>query len=199
MRILRALWLAVPAAALAAAAPAMAQSSAQRAAFASTQAYAIEVAPGTYVIHRPDARSYPYVGCGADCAPAEPAHPIRRHERAHNNRALIEELRRRHSHESKGKVIHTTRIVREKPVVIEHRRVVDDPPRVVERVRVEEGPPARPMRTADLARVQARRKGLEASGKRVIRAEAEVTILGPDRMTIRLLRKRDPRHAEAQE
>ena len=32
-------------------------------------------------------------------------------------------------------------------------------------------------------------KSKEIDGKRVIRAEAEVTILGPDRMSIRLFRK----------
>ena len=69
------------------------------------------------------------------------------------------------------KVVNTTRIVREKPVVIVHRRVVDDPPLPPKRRgllmrRVRRGPP------------------------RVIRAEAEITILGPDRMSIRLYRKR---------
>ena len=57
--------------------------------------------------------------------------------------------------------------VREEPVVIETERVVDEPPRVIERRHVVEG----------------------SGQQRVIRAEAEVTILGPDRMNIRLFRK----------
>src|SRR5690348_5006493 len=82
------------------------------------QSYAVEVAPGTYVIHRP--RNYPYVRCinGCDGSAAVTAH----HAPA---RAAVE---RRAVH-AQREVVNTTRIVRDKPVVIEHQRVVDDPPR----------------------------------------------------------------------
>jgi hypothetical protein len=68
-----------------------------QASLAPGQPYAIEVAPGTYMIqHAGSARAYPYVGCGRDCAPvAEPrssagrASP--RRARTHNDPALIDE------------------------------------------------------------------------------------------------------------
>src|SRR5690242_5112988 len=104
----------------------------------AAQPYAVEVAPGTYVIQHPDVvRAYPYVRCTRDCA--QPESPHRNRVRAaedpqhRNDPALIEELRRRTSRKSDGKVIHTTKIVQDPPLVIEHRRVVDDPPRVIER------------------------------------------------------------------
>ena len=166
-----------------------------------SQPYAVEVAPGTYMIQRTgSARNYPYVGCGRDCAPvAEPRAIERRapqrtsprRARTHNDPALIDELRRKHAKKGDGKVINTTKIVREKPVVIEHRRVVDDPPRVIERVQYEDGTPAR---RADVQIGEPRKGGAQ----RVIRAEAEVTILGPDRMSIRLFRKQSGRAAKAE-
>lgn len=126
-----------------------------------------------------------------------------------NDPAAIEELHRRHGRTVKREVVNTTRIVREKPVVIEHQRVVDDPPRVIERHHYVEHAPAAPaarrarpakVATADEPpRAAAKRKsttksetksGAKGEGaRRVIRAEAEVTILGPDRMNIRLFRK----------
>jgi hypothetical protein len=104
---------------------------------------------------------------------------------------LIEELRRKHVKKRDGKVINTTRVVREKPIVIERRRIVDDPPRVIERVRYEDGTPAR----RDDLQTRGPRKSAE---RRVIHAEAEVTILGPDRMSIRLFRKQNNRTATAE-
>jgi hypothetical protein len=164
------------------------------------QPYAVEVAPGTYVIQHPSApRAYPYVGCTSGCA--QPARPhryrARTAERPHhrNDPALIEELRRRSGRNSKsgGKVVNTTRIVRDPPVIIEHRRVVDDPPRVVVRRHYVEDAPRRPRVAAvesDAVERGAHRRDDGRETKRVIRAEAEVTILGPDRMSIRLFRKR---------
>jgi hypothetical protein len=97
--------------------------------------------------------------------------------------------------------------------VIEHERVVDDPPRVIERRHITEDAPGRglikhrrevgqedvvveqgvaPREAKRLAKgkhVPREAKSKEVDGKRVIRAEAEVTILGPDRMSIRLFRK----------
>jgi hypothetical protein len=163
------------------------------------QPYAVEVAPGRYVIHRPaTASAFPYVRCVTEC---EGAHPAERHvhrravERrpTHNDPALIEELRRHAVKKVKRDVINTTRIVREKPIVIEHQRVVEDPPRViVRRHYVEDAPSGVPARREHIATVETEAAPLVArDGKaRVIRAEAEVTILGPDRMTIRLFRKR---------
>jgi hypothetical protein len=125
-------------------------------------------------------------------------------------------------------VVNTKKIVRNKPVVIEHEHVVDDPPRVIERRHITEDAPGRgllhPRREVGEEDVviqpggsQSERPGkgkhvvheaiIEKAGKtkeggtrRVIRAEAEVTILGPDRMSIRLFRKGhgDDANAEAQ-
>jgi hypothetical protein len=173
------------------------------------QSYAIEVAPNTYVIHRPDkTRATTHVRCVKDCE-----QPVSERPRTHANRELIEELVKR---STKTKVINTTKVVREKPVVIEHERVVDDPPRVIERRHITEdvpgrglikhrrevgqedvvigpgGMPAEAKRSAKAKRAVREAKTKEpkeSTGKRVIRAEAEVTILGPDRMSIRLFRK----------
>ncbi len=90
--------------------------------------------------------------------------------------------------------------MRDKPVVIEHERVVDDPPRIIERRHYVEDAPAA-AKSAPRKRVATVESEVapppaatkDKSGKaekRVIRAEAEVTILGPDRMSIRLFRKR---------
>jgi hypothetical protein len=113
----------------------------------------------------------------------------------HNDPALIEKLRR-HATPGRGEVVNTTKIVRENPVVIEHERVVDDPPRVIERRRYVGETPAVPAPRSGLARTEAdvvtskHRPSHKAATPRTIRAEAEVTILGPDRMNIRLFRKR---------
>lgn len=173
------------------------------------QPYAVEVAPNTYVIHRPDkTRGTTHVRCVKDCE-----QPASERPRTHANRELIEELVKR---STKTKVVNTTKVVREKPVVIEHERVVDDPPRVIERRHITEdapgrglikhrrevgqedvviepgGAPAEAKRSAKgkrAVREAKTKEPKEATGKRVIRAEAEVTILGPDRMSIRLFRK----------
>ena len=119
--------------------------------------------------------------------------------------ALIEELRkRRHDlrHETKAEAkpslqhthieslqhthIDKTIIVREKPVVRNHYHVVDDPPVIVQR-EIDESQ----LMPAPQPRAQQRADG------RVIHAEAEVTILGPDRMSIRLYRKGDGSDANA--
>jgi hypothetical protein len=177
------------------------------------QSYAVEVSPNTYVIHRPDkTRATTHVRCVQDCD-----QPASERPRTHANRELIEELVKRHKkHEGTVDVVNTTKIVREKPVVIEHEREVDDPPRVIERRHITEdvpgrglikhrrevgqedvviepgGVPAEGKRSAKAKRPLREAKTIEPKesvGKRVIRAEAEVTILGPDRMSIRLFRK----------
>jgi hypothetical protein len=110
--------------------------------------------------------------------------------------ALVEELRKgRHAPRKKAATavtppvkIDKTVVVREKPVVRNHIRVVDDPPIVVRREIDESQLPVAPA-------VPAIRP--EPAGGRVIHAEAEVTILGPDRMSIRLYRKSDGRDANA--
>jgi hypothetical protein len=88
-----------------------------------------------------------------------------------------------------NKKITRTVVVREKPIVRNTYRVVEHPPIVVQREVSEdqaEGgghaqatPQAAPFAT------------------RTIRAEAEITILGPDRMSIRLFRKQDGGDANA--
>jgi hypothetical protein len=156
------------------------------------QPYAVEVAPNTYVIKRPAlARNYPYVRGANALRHKASVTPFAR-VRTPNDRAVIEELRQRHT--AKRGVIETKKIVHDKPVVIETKRVVDDPPRIIERRHyVEDAPAARQMPTAAEARDTGKSTRLVKRGdekQRVIRAEAEVTILGPDRMSIRLFRKR---------
>jgi hypothetical protein len=212
----------------------------QTTAYGAQQPYAVEVSPGTYVIHRPaTARRR------AERAPAEKARA-----RVHNDPVLIEQLRKRshgkrdEKHRAADKVVAgRVKVVREKPVVVVHKRVVDDPPRVILREHVvtdlprgrglfqppprqvvQDLPPVveqapaplppswhREYRHAEahkVRRVEHRkaarhvetRKAIvrsELGSKRTIHAEAEVTILGPDRMTIRLFRKGSAAKAEA--
>ena len=160
------------------------------------QPYAVEVSPGTYVIKRSTpARDYPYVrsqnkgrGIINTVAAPQPGKFDRPHKPV--DHALVEELRSRHK--NKDAAVNTTKIVRDAPVVVEHQRIVDDPPRVVTRrhiiedqadgsqtTTVEDDAPPSP---------RASRNG-DANKKRVIQADAEVTIIGPDRMSIRLFRK----------
>jgi hypothetical protein len=172
----------------------------------SNQPYAIEVAPNVYEIKRPGkTRDYPYLHGGGNQvskptpAPA-PAPKASRFDRPPKpaDRALIEELRKRAP--IKKTVINTTKIVRDPPVVIETQRIVDDPPRIIERHHVVEDDQPGPRRKA--AVIAEREPEKSAAGKdekvRVIRAEAEVTILGPDRMSIRLFRKGQGTKAKAQ-
>jgi hypothetical protein len=110
---------------------------------------------------------------------------------------LVEELRHRHKKKEKAVVIDDDKkdveidrkiVVREKPIVRKKIRVVDDPPIVVRREIDEHG------QVVSEGRAQ-----YPGTGGRVIHAEAEVTILGPDRMNIRLYRKPDGRDANAKE
>ncbi len=166
------------------------------------QPYAVQVAPNTYVINRPaPTRDYPYVRC-MNCS-NRVSHTVAapapgRFDRPHKpvDHALVEELRKRSQNKMKEKEekeqetdVTTTKVVRDPPVVVEHKRYVDDPPRVIEhKIIVDE--PARAKCTRGI--VENCDTGSRASGetkKRVIEADAEVTILGPDRMSIRLFRK----------
>lgn len=158
------------------------------------QPYAVEVAPGTYVIHRPaQQRRY--------AAPHRRAKRVTHRvapkpKRMHANRALNEEVHRRDARrvaqkaaKKAGKyagrkadqVIHTRKIVREKPIVIETRRVVNGQPKVITRRRYVDDASRR---TGSILR-----KGAGNDYPRLIHADAEITILGPDRMSIRLTRK----------
>ncbi len=110
------------------------------------------------------------------------------------NHALIEELRRRGNAERSVK--NTTVVVREKPIVIEKKRYVDDT-RVIERRHYVEDAPAKPSRAKRGHAVADDEIDLKSQQGRVIRAEAEVTIIGPDRMSIRLFRKRHGANANA--
>jgi hypothetical protein len=185
--------------------------------------YAVQVAPNTYVIHRPDNKT----------AHVEPA--VSDRPRTHANRELTAELAKRNNKRTNKRkgieivTVNTTKTVRSNPVVVEHQRVVDDPPRVIERRHItEDGPgrgiikqrrevatedvviePGGPRRAA--GRSEARHSetnrhakdkttaARDSGAKRVIRAEAEVTILGPDRMSIRLFRKGRDANAEVVE
>ncbi len=164
------------------------------------QPYAVEVAPNAYVNRRPnEKREAAYGRRGRREAGARIIHVPETHvretyvpetkiARANVDPALIEELRdgakRRHW------VMPTTRVVRDKPVVVEHKRYVDDPPRVVERYTVvDDSKPAHNNDRGARPRKSADRSGKKSDGKRVIEADAEITILGPDRMNIRLFRK----------
>ena len=80
-------------------------------------------------------------------------------------------------------------VVREKPIVRKHIRVVDNPPIVVQREIDENGQVLSEQRVPP-AQAQVSTQAPAPMGVgRVIHAEAEVTILGPDRMSIRLYRK----------
>ncbi len=186
------------------------------------QAYAVQVGPGTYVIHHPaDGYGHPAARRGVPhrAARHRSAHAATpRPRRTHANRALIEELRRRaarraarlaarraakHAAARKraatraadktanrvvkravhkadkaagrkpDEIVHTRKVVHDKPLVIVTRRVVDDPPKVITRRHYVDDAPA----------------GMRDVEPRVIHADAEITILGPDRMSIRLVRK----------
>jgi hypothetical protein len=152
--------------------------------------YAVEVAPNTYEIRQPtNTRSYPYVRDNVRNPAPEPKGP--RFDRPHKpaDRGLIEELRKRSP--AKQTVINTKKIVHDEPVVIETQHVVDDPPRVIERRHVVEDEPVRSRRKHAAPEQRDPDTGISGDdGKaRVIQADAEVTILGPDRMSIRLFRK----------
>jgi len=177
--------------------------------YVAAQPYAIEVAPNTYVIQRPQPRGYPYVTC-VNCSRTDASSAVRapsapRFDRPikPNDPTLIEQLRKRYSDKegnTKETVINTKKIVRAKPIVRETTRVVQDPPRVIERRHVVEDLPL-PKGSRRRAEASVDEPDLSAKSDpdqtRVIRAEAEVTILGPDRMSIRLFRKRGEPEAKA--
>jgi hypothetical protein len=163
----------------------------------ASQPYAIQVAPNTYVIERnaPE-RAYPSARRetrrrGIITQVIEPVakqavEPAAgKFDRPHRpvDHALVEELRQR-----KSGAANSEQVVRDAPVVIEHRQIVDDPPRIIERRHVVEDQPDGSQITVDenAAPPPAARADTK---KRVIQADAEVTILGPDRMSIRLFRK----------
>ena len=87
-----------------------------------------------------------------------------------------------------------TVVVREKPIVRTNYRVVEHPPIVVQREVSEDQ-----VEGGGHAQVAPRGvpQAAPLAGTRTIRAEAEITILGPDRMSIRLFRKQDGGDANA--
>jgi hypothetical protein len=174
--------------------------------YAQQQPYAVEVAPNTYVIQRPaPIGNYPYITC-VNCSRNSSAVPVAqsapRRPRQSADRGLIEELRKHNEAKQLAQqpvepaaeptVTTTKKVLREKPIVHETVCVVDDPPRVIERRHVVVDTPLPPRRLPTQAAVEDEVTGntnLAPDNKtqdnkvRVIRAEAEVTILGPDRMT----------------
>jgi hypothetical protein len=168
--------------------------------------FAVEVAPDTYVIHRPnETRHKPPRHVRAS---EQAAAPVVKKRRSKTDPALVDELRKRavnNDTHKKDASVSSTRVVREKPIVHETTRYVDDPPRVVERRHYVEGRPARSSRKrADAAQASAGARVISRDGVRgevrTFSAEAEITILGRDRMNIRLFRKgsRPDANAEAQ-
>lgn len=166
--------------------------------------YAIEVAPGTYVIRRPR-EAQPYAERPSRGYRAEQVkHNARKATR--NDPAVIEELRQRHAGKRgahKVEVVNTEKIVRGKPIVIETTRVVDDPPKVIVRKRYVDDTTASIPRGKQKATIEepvapkAEGSKRDDGKKRVIEADAEVTIIGSDRMSIRLFRKRGSAQAKA--
>ncbi len=116
----------------------------------------------TYVMPAPQAgRTYPYVG------PRQEMQVPHYYAYPHAPRAT-------------AKVVHrpANEVVDERPLPRKHKRLADEVDAPVKpRVAVKPAPLTR----ADIT----------GSTGRVIRAEAEVTIIGPDRMSIRLFRKRN--------
>ena len=160
----------------------------------ASQPYAVEVAPGAYVIHRPgENNARPARGVQRSAPVASATKP----SRVKNDPALIDELRQQAA--GKKSVINTTKVIYKKPKVVETKRYVDLPPRVVERYtviddssgekRVEIEAPAAEAQGKKGKPTKETNKGANKGGHRVIQADAEITILGPDRMTIQLYRK----------
>ncbi len=135
---------------------------------APSQPYAVQVAPGAYVIHRPGEENVRPARRVHRAAPAPTPQP-------------------------KASTVNTTRVVYRKPKVVETKRYVDLPPRVVERYTVVDDSKGDSKVIVEPPSGDAQgvvRKGKPDKGeKRVIQADAEITILGPDRMTIQLYRK----------
>jgi hypothetical protein len=168
----------------------------------SEQPYAVQVSPNQYVIQRnPPARVYPYVQPRRTYAPASEKN-AKRFDRPHKpvNHELVEELRKRaearreksdEAQENGEQGNRSVKIVRDKPVVVTTKRYVDDPPRVIERNIVVDDETTRAPRQRGLIQTPAAGENVrrDDNKKRVIQADAEVTILGPDRMSIRLFRK----------
>jgi hypothetical protein len=169
--------------------------------------YAVQVSPNTYVIQRGQeaiAPAYSYGRSRHAKAPhnSKPERDARRfdHKPKPANRELIEELRQRaqakrdkenHEQDAGEHDNRSVKIVRDKPVVVTTKRYVDDPPRVIERNVIVDDEPTRAPRQRGLIQAPATGETIrrDDNKKRVIQADAEVTILGPDRMSIRLFRK----------
>jgi hypothetical protein len=148
------------------------------------QAYAIEVAPNTYVIRRPVA----------------PRHKPRAIKGPQRHRAPTARSVHRAAPKPESKSASTPASKRaRKPVQtgkVERQRVGEAVPsgrglfqggRSVE-ITLPPPPPARAATDRPDEKSRAQR---ESDEPRVIHADAEITILGPDRMTIRLIRKDD--------
>jgi hypothetical protein len=171
----------------------------------TAQPYAVQVAPNTYVIQRPEPqRDYPYVSARKRAAAPASGKFDRPHKPV--DRALVDELRTRvqkknadqaSTEPAQKSTVNKTKIVRHPPIVRETTRYVDDPPRVIDQVTVDdnEETPNRGILTQpqpQLRPAAPRATGSTANADntpRTIAADAEVTIIGPDRMSIRLFRK----------
>lgn len=171
----------------------------------TAQPYAVQVAPNTYVIQRSEPqRDYPYVSTRKRAAAPAPGKFDRPHKPV--DHALVNELRKRvqkkgdtdqaSAEPAQKSTINKTRIVRHPPIVRETTRYVDDPPRVIDQITVDDseetpnrGLLTQPRRTPRATGSVELPPPSQDKGPRTISADAEVTILGPDRMTIKLFRK----------
>ena len=154
--------------------------------------------PYPYVQPGPNMRRVPHnYGALRASAPA--------HKAGKTDPALVEELRSkaRKNKADKDDVVVDKKdvkidkkvVVRGKPIVRNHVRVVDNPPIVVQREI--DGDSGQVLSEQRVPTLQPQAPTQAPITGRVIHAEAEVTILGPDRMSIRLYRKGDGRDAQA--
>ena len=107
--------------------------------------------------------------------------------RKKSDHALIEQLRKR-PRVKRIVINEKPTIVHEPPVVIEKRHVIDVPV-VIEKRRYVDDAPAPQSRRKRAKTENSKTENSKEANVRVIRAEAEVRIMGKDQMSIRLYRK----------
>jgi len=190
--------------------------SAQPNPYSAQQPYAVEVAPNTYMIHRSSRARVdaPCIDCDrpVDDRPhhthADRANQLAKHHKKHKGTVPTEVVNTKKIVTEKPVVIEHKHVVDGRPRVIERRHITEDTPgrglihprREVGTEEVVTDPGEQetqqravlhPTKSKRVTRETKIRdvKIKEGGSKRVIRAEAEVTIFGPDRMSIRLFRK----------
>jgi len=148
------------------------------------QAYAIEVAPNTYVIRRPVApRHEPRAIKGPQRHRAPAARSVHRAAPKPASKSASTPASKQARNTAQTGKVERQHVGEEVPSgrgLFRGRRSVE--------ITLPPSPPARA--AADRPDEKSRAQG-ESDEPRVIHADAEITILGPDRMTIRLIRKDD--------